>query len=95
MEIIEALSRFSTAMSFRAKGLPSIGSPSASTCITACSSMAMSPLYISSRASLASPGSMLARKPSLPMLMPMMGVPLGPTLLAAFRNVPSPPSEMT
>ena len=40
-------------------------------------------------------GSTSARKPNRPIFTPIIGVPLAPTRLAAFRKVPSPPIEMT
>ena len=69
--------------------------PSASTVRAPLSSMVNSPLCSAFMQASMSQGVTSARKPSLPMLTPTMGICFVPTRAAAFRNVPSPPMDIT
>ena len=88
------MSRFRIAMSFKAYGLKSTGLLSRQSIITDRSSISSLEEITSPSTLQISPGRTLARKPSLPMFTPIMGVPFVPTSLAVLRNVPSPPIEM-
>src|SRR5574344_2953846 len=94
MDIIEALSRLRIATSFRAYLLPA-KSASATTSINVRFSTVYSPEYNDSRQQRKSLGDTSAKNPNLPIFTTMMGIDFSTTLLTDFRNVPSPPMDMT